>query len=50
MSAVEDIINYKRSPDEDFYKLLNSDENSSVSGASLQTHLKKTPKGNLNAN
>lgn len=31
MSAVEDIINYKRSPDEDFYAILNCDESSSVS-------------------
>lgn len=31
MSAVEEIINYKRSPDEDFYAILNCDESSSVS-------------------
>ncbi len=31
MSAVEEIINYKRSPDEDFYAILNCDETSSVS-------------------
>jgi len=30
MSAVEEIINYKRSPDEDFYAILNCDESSSV--------------------
>lgn len=31
MSAVDEIIGYKRSPDEDFYALLNCDEHSSVS-------------------
>lgn len=31
MSAVDEIINYKRSPDEDFYAILNSNEHSSVS-------------------
>lgn len=31
MSAVDAIINYKRSPNEDFYALLHCDENSSVS-------------------
>lgn len=31
MSAVDEIINYKRSEDEDFYKLLGCDENSTVS-------------------
>lgn len=31
MSAVDEIIGYKRTPDEDFYALLNCDEHSSVS-------------------
>lgn len=31
MSAVAEIINYKKSPDEDFYAILNCDESSSVS-------------------
>ena len=31
MSAVDAIINFKRDPNEDFYALLNCDENSSVS-------------------
>lgn len=31
MSAVEDILSYKKNPDEDFYAMLNCDENSSVS-------------------
>lgn len=31
MSAVDEIINYKRSPDEDFYGLLNCNEHSTVS-------------------
>lgn len=31
MSAVDEIINYKRSPDEDFYALLHCDEHSNVS-------------------
>lgn len=30
MSAVDAIINYKRSPNEDFYALLHCDETSSV--------------------
>lgn len=32
MSAVDEILSYKKNPDEDFYALLNCDENSSVSG------------------
>lgn len=31
MSAVDEIIGYKRSPNEEFYALLNCDEHSSVS-------------------
>lgn len=31
MSTVDAIISYKRTPDEDFYKILNCDEHSSVS-------------------
>lgn len=31
MSAVDEILSYKRNPDEDFYAMLNCDENSSVS-------------------
>lgn len=31
MSAVDSIINFKRDPNEDFYAMLNCDENSSVS-------------------
>lgn len=31
MSAVDEIISYKRTPDEDFYGLLKCDEHSSVS-------------------
>lgn len=30
MSAVDEILSYKKNPDEDFYALLNCDENSSV--------------------
>lgn len=31
MSAVEDILNYKKNPDEDLYALLKCDEHSTVS-------------------
>ena len=31
MSGVDEILSYKKNPDEDFYGLLNCDENSSVS-------------------
>lgn len=31
MSGVDEILSYKKNPDEDFYALLNCDENSSVS-------------------
>lgn len=31
MSGVEEILAYKKNPDEDFYGLLNCDENSTVS-------------------
>lgn len=31
MSAVDDIISYKRTPDEDFYAILNCNEHSTVS-------------------
>lgn len=31
MSGVDEIINFKRNPDEDYYGLLNCDENSTVS-------------------
>lgn len=31
MSAVDEIISYKRNPDEDYYGMLNCDENSTVS-------------------
>lgn len=30
-TTVDDIISYKRTPEEDFYKILNCDEHSSVS-------------------
>lgn len=30
MSAVDDILNFKKSDDDDFYKMLNCDENSTV--------------------
>ena len=30
MSGVDEILSYKRNPDEDFYALLNCDEHSSV--------------------
>lgn len=30
MSAVDEILTYKKDPDSDFYALLNCDENSSV--------------------
>lgn len=31
MSAVDEILSYKKNPEEDFYALLNCDESSSVS-------------------
>lgn len=31
MSGVDEILSYKKNPDEDFYALLNCDEHSSVS-------------------
>lgn len=31
MSAVDEILSYKKNPEEDFYGILNCDENSSVS-------------------
>jgi hypothetical protein len=31
MSNVDEILSYKKNPDEDFYALLNCDESSSVS-------------------
>lgn len=34
MSGIDDILSYKKNPDEDFYAMLNCDENSSVSADS----------------
>jgi hypothetical protein len=31
MSGIDEILSYKKNPDEDFYAMLNCDENSSVS-------------------
>lgn len=33
MSGVDEILSYKKNPNEDFYALLNCDEHSSVSAA-----------------
>lgn len=37
MSAVDEILSYKKNPDEDYYAILNCDESSSVSWDESQT-------------
>lgn len=39
MSGIDDILSYKKNPDEDFYALLNCNENSSVRTLVDQTNL-----------
>lgn len=36
MSGIDEILSYKKNPDEDFYAMLNCDENSSVSADNRQ--------------
>lgn len=38
--SVDDVLNYKRSADEDFYAILNCDENSAVSFLNNNLNLK----------
>lgn len=38
MSAVDEILSYKKNPEEDFYGILNCDENSSVSRSFCNIH------------
>lgn len=47
MSAVDEILSYKKNPAEDFYAMLNCDENSSVRSKRISRYFRKQIAGNF---